>query len=201
MHPWFLYLLVVLQLSWGLFLWVLSFVGLAPGFVDTYTGITSPLNYTWYSLAGAAFALVVSLIAAWGWWWSPYHSASDKSKSFTHARMHFQIARASFAFFLLYGALFGFLGSGVSWVSNYSNITLTRLSVAPVVNWTLVEYYSTWMSILSAYIFATTVVVFWSIYIFFFGHDTGIVATATAVTKGIGAKSGKSKKNSFMDYK
>lgn len=185
-------------------MWILSFVGLAPGIVNEYTGITSPINYTWYSLSGTALALVVALAALWGWWWSPHWSAksgADKEKALKHARMYFQIARASFGFFLIYGGLFGFLGSGVNWVSNYSTITLFRPSAAPVVSWLLVEYYSTWMSILSLYIALTTVVVFWSIYIFFFGTDTGISATAKESTKGIGAKAKNTKKNSFMDYR
>jgi hypothetical protein len=198
MKNWFLYGLVVLQLLWGLFLWVLSLVGIAPGFVNSYTGITDPVNYTWYSIAGAGLALIITFAA---WWYSGIRPEEKKKEDFEktkirHQRRYFQIARASAGFFLIYAALFGFIGVGVNWVSNYSTITLVRPTNA-VPSALSMEYFIVWMASLALYIAFTTYIVYWSIYIFFFGVETGIAYTATKVTSGIGSKASKSKNSDW----
>jgi hypothetical protein len=188
MKAWFLYGLVILQLLWGLFLWALSLVGLAPSYVNTYTGITSPINYTWYFLAGAVLSLIIMLASWWGWsWFDPKDKSTTK-----HRRMYFQIGRASAGFFLIYAALFCFIGIGVNWVSDYSTITLVRISnPGAIITPLLLEYFIVWMVSLGVVILFTTYIVYWSVYLFFFGNDTGINATATRVTKGINNKANK----------
>lgn len=200
MKNWFLYGLVVLQLLWGLFLWVLSLVGIAPGFVNSYTGIMDPVNYTWYSIAGAGLALIITFAA---WWYSGVAPKEDQSENYKitelrHQRRYFQISRASAGFFLIYAALFGFIGVGVNWVSNYSTITLVRPTNAVYVPSALsMEYFIVWMASLALYIAFTTYIVYWSIYLFLFGVETGIKYTATKVTRGIGNKASKTKKSDW----
>lgn len=195
-YAWFTYFLLGLQIAFGLFLWVTSFVGLAPGYINEYTGALSPVNYTWYALAGWCYAFLVGLFAFVMYRWAKY----DEQK-LSEARAYFQIFRAHLGYFLIYALLF-WLGYGINYTRQsaafppaYTSITLIRpSSVLGSASPLLVEYFSNWMAILALYIAVTTYIVYWTTYMVFNGEDTGVWKKDT-VTRGIGAKSGGKKKS------
>jgi hypothetical protein len=192
------YVLLGLQIAFGLFLWVVSFIGLAPGYINEYTGIMSPLNYTWYALAGWIYAFLVGLFAFVMYWWT--WDAKADSEALASIRAYYQIFRAHVGYFLIYALLF-WLGYGVNYTRQsagsypaYTSIVLIRPSSSVnLASPLLIEYFSNWMSILALYIAVTTYIVYWTTYMVLYGQDSGIWRKDAAV-KGIGAKSGGKKK-------
>ena len=195
-HSYFTYFLLGLQIAFGLFLWVISFVGLAPGYINEYTGVWSPVNYTWYALAGWCYAFLVGLFA-----FVMYRWTKEGDNKHFGSRAYFQIFRAHLGYFLIYALLF-WLGYGINYTRQssafpeaYTSITLIRpSSVLTLASPLLIEYFSNWMSILALYIAVTTYIVYWTTYMFFNGENTGMWRK-DEVTRGIGAKSGGKKKS------
>ncbi len=178
---------------YALYLWVISFIAVAPGYVDTYTGYNAPTTYTWYALAGWIYSFIVGAGAIgmyWYWKWS-LNGETVKDEELHCMRAYFQIFRAHVGFFLIYGILF-WIGYGINYVAAYTGITLIRLGSAgapAVYDPIYVEYFVNWMAILALYLALTTYIAYWSAYMVLYGENTGMYWSAHKFTKGIGAKS------------